>query len=172
MRHKHTDPHSAVVLDDLPVGHHSGALAHKKILKDVLNVYSRKHTLDTIRTVKSSLSAVHNTQVFFLSSERKQKDVVNTVRYLFFFIYIPLLEREQQILVVSLSWPPSPHNGSRVQSAIKCGGWSLRGFNTMNRKRGGGGKKLVNATQLCTPLEKGAHGTDDHTNTLLENARR
>lgn len=93
LRHEHTDPHSAVILDDLPVGHHSGALAHKKILKDV-NVYSRKHTLDTIRTVKSSLSAVHNTQVF-LSSERKQKDVVNTARY--FFLYIPLLERATNI---------------------------------------------------------------------------
>lgn len=40
------------------------------------------------------------------------------------------------------------------------------------QKRGGGEEETRESTQLCTPLEKGAHGTDDHTNTLLENARR
>lgn len=78
---------------------------------------------------------------------------MNTVRYLFF---IPLLEREQQILVVSLSQPLPPINGSRVQTAIKRGVWSLRDFNMTNKK---GRRKPMNATQLCTSL--GKRGTWD-----------
>lgn len=128
-----------------------------------LETHARHHSYS--QKAASQLYTTH--KFFFFSSERKQKDVVNTVRYFF----RPLLEREQQILVVSLSQPLPPLNGSRVQTTIKTWWVVSVGLQCDEQKRLRKVGKLMNATHLCMSLGKGVHGTDNHTNTLLENTQ-